>query len=438
MTAYRKHFILLNMVLVGTVLFATMLALGFYLVRSEYVNMRQTMLEVLEPFRGENGSFSYTSGEMKAPPPAEQPEGPAEEARRDAPGEMAPPQADGGGVREDSAARSRCITVFFSNGQGTIVSGSGDVGEENVQAAASAALTQEESFGYLGGCDLFYLVAGRGDSVKLSLFPASYLRRDTLEIAAFLAGAFFLAMIGFYLISRYISRLAVRPVEEAMEREKQFVADASHDLKTPLSVLQACHHILLENPRQTIAEQRQWLDKSGTAMQNMQKLIDDMLTLSAMDTVQRLPEKERVDLSSVVMKATLQMEAMAYDRGIALETALQENLTVLGDAGALLRVASGLIENALKYEPENGRVAVALSAKGHKTVLTVRNTGTIIGEEDLPHVFERFYRGDKTRSARGGHGLGLAIIKRTVELMGGKIEASSSQETGTVFTVTFP
>ena len=172
-------------------------------------------------------------------------------------------------------------------------------------------------------------------------------------------------------------------------------------------------------------------------MENMKGLIDDMLALSAMDSARRLPRRETVLLSAVVTKAVLQMEPMAYDRGVSLEPQVQENVSVLGDEEALMRVASGLMENALKYEPQNGRIAVNLSSRGRRAILQVQNFGAAIAPEDLPHVFERFYRGDKARTARQGHGLGLAIIKRTVELSGGSIQVESAPETGTLFTVTF-
>ncbi len=297
-------------------------------------------------------------------------------------------------------------------------------------------MEREDAFGYLSDCDLFYLAAGKSDSAKVSLFPARYLRTSLLQTSLYLLGAFALTMLACYGISRYISRLAVRPVEQAMDREKQFVADVSHDLKTPLAVMQACHHILMENPNQTVADAQAWLDRSGAAMQNMKSLIDDMLTLSAMETAQRLPRRENVNLSAIATKAALQMEVMAYDRSIELETDVQDGVSTIGDADALLRIVSGLIENALKYEPQNGRVRVALVSRSRKAILTVQNFGAVIAPEDLPHVFERFYRSDKARTAQQGHGLGLAIIQRTVELMNGKIEVASAPETGTVFTVT--
>ncbi|MCI5771425.1 MAG: HAMP domain-containing histidine kinase [Clostridiales bacterium] len=337
MNAYRRHFIRLNMALVGTVLLVTLLLAGVYVARSEYANMRQTMLETLEPFRGKNGSFSYTPDSGAADQPDE-------------------------GTRPPQNAPEREMT--------------GEAPQPPGQTGAEAAF------------------------------------------------------------SRCISGMAVRPVEQAMEREKQFVADVSHDLKTPLAVMQACRHILMENPAQTVADVQPWLDRSDTAMENMKRLIDDMLTLGAMDAAQRLPRQDTVDLSGVVTRAALQMEAMAYDWGVALETDVQEGVAATGDGDALLRVASGLIENALKYEPENGRIRVTLTDRNRKAAVVVQNFGAVIAPEDLPHVFERFYRGDKARTACQGHGLGLAIIRRTAELMNGKIEVTSTPESGTVFTVT--
>ena len=414
MTAYRRHFIRLNMLLVGAVLLITLTLVGAYMLRSEYANIRQTMLETLEPFRGENGSFSYT---QTVQPDAQ---------RRP---EDAPPD-----VPDDASAFGRCITVFIENGEKNIISGRGEQNDSDIFDAVDAALGEADDFGYLRKFDLFYLNSGRDDSAKVSLYPARYLRASVLKTAAYLLAAFALTMLACYFISRYISKIAVRPVEQAMAREKQFVADVSHDLKTPLAVMRACNHILMENPDGEDAAP--WLERSAAAVQNMQSLIDDMLTLSAMDAAQRLPCREMVKLSGVVTKAALQMEAMAYDRGIQLETDVQADICVMGDADALLRVVSGLIENALKYELENGRIRVALAARGKRAALTVQNFGACVAPEDLPHIFERFYRGDKARTAQQGHGLGLAIIRRTVELMDGRIEAASASDVGTIFTVT--
>ena len=190
MKAYRRHFVRLNLMLVGAVLLVALVLAGVYMARSEYANMRQTMLETLEPFRGEKGSFSYTP-EAPEPPepqePQEAPEGPA-------------------------PSFSRCITVFFEAGEGNIVSGTPDWDEKTVLSAAAAAVDREEAFGYLKAYDLYYLAAGRADSAKVSLYPAGYLRLAVLKIAGYLLGAFALTLLACYGISRYLSKIAVRPV----------------------------------------------------------------------------------------------------------------------------------------------------------------------------------------------------------------------------------
>ena len=130
------------------------------------------------------------------------------------------------------------------------------------------------------------------------------------------------------------------------------------------------------------------------------------------------------------------MESVAYDRGVELASAIGEGITVLSDHASVEKIMSGLIENALKYEPDGGRVEVELSKVRKKARFTVRNLGSLIDEEDLPHIFERFYRGDKARSEKG-HGLGLPILKRTAELAGAELTVTSSKESGTVFTAVF-
>ena len=325
MREYRRYFIRLNMLLVGAVLLATLVIAGVYMIQSEYNNMRQIMFETLEPFQEDSGLHSYTL--------EEKPEKPSENAKEPSFG--------------------RCITVFFENGEGSIVSGIGENDAQTILAAASLAAKSEESFGYLQEYKLYYLCTGMPDSAKISLYPSGYLHSSVLKICLSLLGAFALTLLACYGVSRYISKIAIRPVRQAMAREKQFVADVSHDLKTPLAVMQACHHILLENPQGTIEKAKPWLEKSNAAMENMKSLIDDMLTLSAMDSQRKFSRRETVSLSSVVTKAVLQMEPMAYDRGIALDSEIQENIILQSDAEALLRMVSGLLENALKYEPSD-------------------------------------------------------------------------------------
>ena len=148
--------------------------------------------------------------------------------------------------------------------------------------------------------------------------------------------------------------------------------------------------------------------------------------------------QDNVDLSSIATKAALEMESVSYEKQVTLDTRLPEECRIRGNADYLLRIVSSLLENALKYEPSGGRVLLTLTEEKHKAVLSVRNFGSRIPEEDLPHVFDRFYRSDKSRQHESGSfGLGLAITREMTEKLGGTITAVSTPETGTEFRCTF-
>lgn len=144
-----------------------------------------------------------------------------------------------------------------------------------------------------------------------------------------------------------------------------------------------------------------------------------------------------VRLSSVAEKCVLQMKGLAYDRGISIEARIQPDVYARATKEHAERICTSLLENALKYEPNGGAVYATLIRDRKKAVLTERNPGSFISQEDLPHIFERFYRADKTRDIKQGHGLGLPIVKQITELIGAAIDVKSASDTGTVFTVTF-
>ena len=169
----------------------------------------------------------------------------------------------------------------------------------------------------------------------------------------------------------------------------------------------------------------------------MQGLVDEMLTLTVAQRGISTPLMP-TDLSGAVTKAALQLESVAYDKQVALETDIAARITVQGDPDALQRIVSSLIENAIKYEPIGGSVTVTLAAVRRQARLTVQNRGSVISPEALPHVFDRFYRGNKSRGSAQGHGLGLAIVRQLTENLGGSITVRSSEAEGTVFLVVLP
>lgn len=266
------------------------------------------------------------------------------------------------------------------------------------------------------------------------------------NLAITLIGVGVIALAVFFLINIFFSRWALRPVATAMKQQQQFTADASHELKTPLTVILANMAILESQPDASISEQMQWVESTQTEAERMQLLVNDMLSLAKPKTGNQ-PEyaMERCDLSDVVEGEVLQFESVAFERGVVIESDIREGLFVIGNKEKLGRMTATLIDNACKYVGEDGVVDVKLSGKPAYSkkpsvvVLTVHNDGNPIPTEDLPHIFDRFYRADKARtSSKGGYGLGLAIGRDIAREHAGDITVTSSEEEGTTFTVTLP
>lgn len=316
-----------------------------------------------------------------------------------------------------------------------------DVLEQAGQQLAGA----DEGFGSLSDLGLFYVKRQAGGVMYLA-FADMGSASGWRALAATLAVVEIAALAVFLVISLFFSRWALRPVARAWTQQRRFVADASHDLKTPLTVILANTSIALEHPERSVASQSQWLESTQHEAEAMQELVGDLLTLAKMDEEEAAaqsgaarPALEEVDLSDVIEGEVLQFESVAFERGVKLGSQVEPGIKLRGNEQRLRRLAGTLIDNACKYVDDGGAVDVALSRAGKQAKLEVRNTGAPISPEDLPHVFDRFYRADKARTGgAGGHGLGLAIARAIAEEHGGTLTASSTQAEGTAFTATLP
>ena len=170
----------------------------------------------------------------------------------------------------------------------------------------------------------------------------------------------------------------------------------------------------------------------------MQQLITQMLKLADVERKNITVPLEEVDVSNIAMKASLQLESLAYEKSVTLDTELIESCVIQTNEDYLMQIISSLLENALKYEPKNGKALLKLAQDKHKTCICVQNFGTTIAQENLPHVFDRFYRSDKSRTNETeSFGLGLAITREMVKKIHGEISVTSNPQEGTIFTVTF-
>lgn len=319
------------------------------------------------------------------------------------------------------------------------------ISDDVLEQAGAELSDAAEGFGELSDQGLFYLKRQAGGTMYLAFADVSS-AGGWKSLAVTLAVVEVAALAVFFVISLFFSRWALRPVARAWVQQRRFVADASHDLKTPLTVILANTSIALEHPERSVASQSQWLESTQHEAESMQELVADLLELAKMDEEEAAASagdapagKEPVDLSDLMEGELLQFESVAFERGIALESQVEPGIVLPGNEQRLRRLAVTLIDNACKYVDDGGTVEVTLARAGKVAKLTVRNTGAPISPEDLPHVFDRFYRADKARtSGAGGHGLGLAIARAIAEEHRGTLTVASTQEAGTTFTATLP
>lgn len=247
-------------------------------------------------------------------------------------------------------------------------------------------------------------------------------------------------IVAIVLIALLLSHWVLKPVERAWEQQRQFVADASHELKTPLSVILANTQILKSDESKIPEESRRWIEGTSDEAERMRGLVEELLELARTEEgSSNARANAPVDLSSLVEGDALQFDAVAYERGCEIETNVVDGISVLGDQEQLERLLKALIDNACKYAARGTQIKVTLEKNGSHALFAATSQGEPIPEEDLPHVFDRFWRSDKARArSTGGYGLGLAIAKGIAESHGGKIWATSDDVRGTSFYVKLP
>jgi heavy metal sensor kinase len=224
-------------------------------------------------------------------------------------------------------------------------------------------------------------------------------------------------------------------LEAAFAQQQQFTSDAAHELRTPVSVMLTQAQTALNRER-TAPEYRETVEACQRAAQRMRRLIESLLALARLDAGQEQMKQLDFDLSSTVRDCIEMIRPLADGRGVKISADLQP-LKISGDSERLAQVVTNLLTNAIQYNLRDGEARVKLEPQDGMAVLTVSDTGQGIAAEDLPRVFERFYRADKSRST-GGNGLGLAISKAVVEAHGGTVEAASGENVGATFTVRLP
>lgn len=243
-------------------------------------------------------------------------------------------------------------------------------------------------------------------------------------------------LIVIFIISIYFAKRSVLPIESSYIKQKQFIADASHELKTPIASIGANIDALKSSPNETVMSQKKWIDYIDIEIESMNKLVGDLLYLAKSDGNPNDFEFSPIDLSNLVNNSILTMEAVSYEKGITVKQDVDAKVIINGDSEKSMQVIKILLDNAVKYVDDNGNIYISLKESKNNAIFTITNTGDGIESIHYQRIFDRFYRVDQSRINDGSYGLGLSIAKSIVQNMGGNISVSSIIGESTTFTVT--
>lgn len=227
---------------------------------------------------------------------------------------------------------------------------------------------------------------------------------------------------------------------ESLDRSRsQFVSNASHELKTPLSTMKILIETLVYQDPMDPAMTKDFLNDVNQEIDRLNRIVSDLLTLVNIDSGSMKLNLADIRLNALLEEQVKRLLPLARENGIEIDLEMKDDLTVSGDSLKLQQVIYNVIDNAIKYTPRGGEVNTQLMRSGKKAVIRISDTGIGIPADDLPHIFDRFYRVDKARSrATGGTGLGLSIVKQIVQQHGGTIRATSTEGKGTTFEIELP
>ena len=339
------------------------------------------------------------------------------------------------GKPEGDEVRLPFFTVQIGN-RGELIAADGgyfDLSDrEYLQQIVNLALEGEGEHGKLREYDLRYLKARTPLGFSI-VFADTATEEATIRSMIYgSVGIFLAAMVIFLGISILLSGWVIKPVATAWDQQRQFVADASHELKTPLAVIMS-NAELIRNEEITEEDKRTFSGNILDMTYQMRSLVENMLEMARVDNGTVKMNLVPVDLSQLVADAVLSFQLLYEERGMGLRCRVSEGIGINGSEQHLYQVMDVLLDNALKYGAEGGTVSVELTGSGRSCLLSVSSPGESISKEDLKNIFKRFYRADKARAMNGSYGLGLSIAESVVLAHKGKIWAESESGYNTFY-----
>lgn len=242
------------------------------------------------------------------------------------------------------------------------------------------------------------------------------------------------AVVGYFLAGK-----TLKPIEESLEEQKRFVADASHELRSPLTALKTSMEVALRDKKMSLTEAKKVIKSNLEDIDSLQSLSNNLLSLANLQSNGRNFVFKKVDIAEVVKSAYRKLLPLAKEKNIKIRIEFKKQ-TILANKESLEGMVFIFLDNAIKYTPQDGEVVVKTKVGKRNLVIKIKDTGIGISKEDIPHIFDRFYRVDQSRSKESvlGFGLGLSLAKRIIEIHKGTVEVSSGLRKGTTFTISLP
>ena len=303
------------------------------------------------------------------------------------------------------------------------------VDEETAEEYTQTAQQKNKTTGFQG--IYRYRVTETEDGAKYVFLDC---RREIANFRTVLVTTISVSLLGLaavFVLVVIFSRMVFRPVEESIQKQKRFITDASHELKTPLTIIDANIEVM-----EMESGESQWTKSTRKQIQRLSGLVQQLVTLSRLDEEKGLEEKCEFNLSEAVSECVQPYESLAQTREKNLTLNIEEDITYTGDERSIRQLAGILMDNAVKYSSENGNITLTLKKKGKKIFLEVYNDADDLPQGKLDVLFERFYRLDSSRnSGTGGSGIGLSMAKAIVQAHKGKITAENKNGRGLTITV---
>lgn len=322
------------------------------------------------------------------------------------------------------------VLRISASGQENIIFDSACFTEESVMELYDQAVAAGEDRGQIG--NVYYSIVEKDESTIFIAADRTIEKNFEDQSVTFtmlvLAGAY----LALFFIVWGFSYLVMKPVQNAFIQQNRFISDASHELKTPLSIISASADVL------ALEQDNEYIDNIRAQSRRMNSLISDLLSLAKMDETKALLDKSEQNVSAIISKCALQFDALAFERNKEIVTDFEPNIVIACDRDSVEKIATILIDNALKYADDD-KIYLSLKKSGdNKAVFSVYNRSNTISIDAKEKIFDRFYRADNSRNREtGGSGLGLSIAKKIADINKWKISASVEDKKSVTFTLVF-